>query len=283
MTPPENKPTKPTLWEQAKAFLNSKPWGFLGWLIAILLTVWLFFAGQRNPLLTYAVWPIHAPIVQSQSFSDLKVLYKGVEVHGDISLASVEFKNLGAGPILGAPDTDILSPIYIQLEGDAPILEASVQKMTRSVIEVSLDQSKASSGRLGLGWKILEQNDGFVVQITYVGPTNTNIQVTGTVKGQQQGLQEQRYLGIWTTTKEYNTSKSLYVAEIILIFFGGLISFVSAITFYHSFGDRGKLKKELEPEKLRLIRKKIEFRLSVLTAIPLVCVIYGIWLWVTTK
>ena len=102
--------------------------------------------------------------------------------------ASGKFKNLGAGPILGAPDTDILSPIYIQLEGDAPILEASVQKMTRSVIEVSLDQSKASSGRLGLGWKILEQNDGFVVQITYVGPTNTNIQVTGTVKGQQQGL-----------------------------------------------------------------------------------------------
>lgn len=178
MTPPENKPTKPTLWEQAKAFFNSKPWGFLGWLISILLGVWLFFAGQRNPLLTYAVWPVHAPIVRSQSFSDLKVLYKGAEVHGDISLASVEFQNLGAGPILGAPDTDILSPIYIQLEGDAPILEASVQKMTRSLIEVSLDQSKASSGRLGLGWKILEQNDGFIVQITYVGPTNTRIQVT---------------------------------------------------------------------------------------------------------
>ena len=282
MTPPENKPTKPTLWEQAKAFFNSKPWGFLGWLISILLGVWLFFAGQRNPLLTYAVWPVHAPIVRSQSFSDLKVLYKGAEVHGDISLASVEFQNLGAGPILGAPDTDILSPIYIQLEGDAPILEASVQKMTRSLIEVSLDQSKASSGRLGLGWKILEQNDGFIVQITYVGPTNTRIQVTGTVKGQQQGLQEQKYAaGIVTTTKEYKTSNSLYVAEFSLIFLG-LISLVPAITLYHYFYSR-KLKQELEPEKLRLIRKKIDFRLHVLIAIPVACVIMGIWLWVITK
>ena len=108
MTPPENKPAKPTLWERVKAFFNSKPWGFLGWLISILLGVWLFFAGQRNPLLTYAVWPIHAPIVQSQSFSDLKVLYKGAEVHGDISLATVLFENLGAAPIDGRPDRDIM-------------------------------------------------------------------------------------------------------------------------------------------------------------------------------
>ena len=229
----ENIPVKP-LWERVRTSFNRMPWGLLGWVVSIALTIYFFYAGQEKPLLTYTVSPVHAPIVRSESFGDLKVFYKGAVVSGDISLASVQFENLGAGPILGTLDTDILSPIYIQLEGNAQILEASIQKMTRPIIEASVDQSKAASGRLRLGWKILEQNDIFVVQITYVGSINTGIQVTGEVKGQKEGLQEQRYLGIWTTTREYKTSNSLYTAEIVLIFLGS-ISLVVGLTLYHYF------------------------------------------------
>jgi hypothetical protein len=74
-------------------------WGFAG----IIFGVWSYFAGQRYPLLTYGVWPIHAPLLQSENLSNLKVFYKGADVQGEVSLAFVKFENLGAAPIIGTP------------------------------------------------------------------------------------------------------------------------------------------------------------------------------------
>ena len=269
----------PALMGQANAFFNSKPWGFSGWLISILLTWYLFVAGQQKPLLKYGVFPVRSPIVRSQNVGDLKMSYRGTEVIGDISIAFVVFQNFGAGSIDGRPDKDILSTIYIQLEGGARILEASVQKMTRSGIDANVQQS---SGQLRFLWKILEHDDAFIVQITYVGSINSKIQIGGEIKGQPEGIQVVEYpSGVWTTANAYNTYNSLSTAEVALILLG-IISLVLEVILYSYFYSR-ELKQELGPEKLRLVRKKPDLLLPGLIASSGTCVILGTFLLVFTK
>jgi len=288
--PSENKPTKLTLCKRVKEYslANAVP---LSLILAIVGTViglggfafgvWSHFASQHNPLLKYGVYPVRGRIVRSENLSDLKVLYKGAEVPGDISVAYVVFQNIGTAAI---ENTDILTPIDIQLDGKAPILEASIQKneQTRSLTKVSLDQSQASSGQLGVGWKILEQNDGFVVQITYAGSVNTGIKVTGDVKGQRQGIEQVTYPpGSATTTKEYDRFVSLHLAEFVLIFIG-LLAFVMEITLYLYLYSR-KIKQEIGSDKLRIIRKQVAFYPIFLMVMSVTGVIVGILLWVGTE
>ena len=139
--------------------------------------IWSHFASQQKPLLTYSISPVHGRIVRSGNLGDLKVLYKGDEVQGDISIAIVIFQNLGAAPIEKA---DILAPICIKLEGNPRILEAIIQKNEKTRFDITsptLNTSQASTGQLGIEWQILEKSDGFVVQITYAGSSSTELQV----------------------------------------------------------------------------------------------------------
>jgi len=135
---------------------------------------------------------------------------------------------------------------------------------------------------LGVGWKILEQNDGFVVQITYAGSVNTGIKVTGDVKGQRQGIEQETYPpGSGTTTKEYVRFVYLHLAECVLIFIG-LLAFVMEITLYLYLYSR-KIKQEIGSDKLRIIRKQVAFYPIFLMVMSVTGVIVGILLWVGTE
>ena len=150
------------------SFFNHPLVGILGSIsgvIGLVLAVIFYYAGQREPRLTYSVHPLRAPVVQTGKMSALKVLINGIEIQGDVTAAQIAIWNSGAAPI---KSEDILTPIMIQTENNAPILDVSVRKVSRPVIEMSLDQSKISSGIVGVHWRILEQNDGCVLQIIYL-------------------------------------------------------------------------------------------------------------------
>jgi hypothetical protein len=162
------------LWKRVMRFTITNVVG----LVSLAASIVFFLLSQQKPLLTYSVSPIRGRIVQSGTLSDLKVLYKETEVQGDISIVYVVFQNQGSTPIEKA---DILTPILIKLDGNPRILAAIIQKneKTRSLTEASLDLSQGNSGQVGVAWRILERNDGFVVQITSVGSFKTELEVTG--------------------------------------------------------------------------------------------------------
>lgn len=176
------------------SFFNHPLVGILGSIsgvIGLVLAVIFYYAGQREPRLTYSVYPLRAPVVQTGKMSALKVLINGVEIQGDVTAAQIAIWNSGAAPI---KSEDILTPILIQTENNAPILDVSVRKVSRPVIEMSLDQSKISSGIVGVHWRILEQNDGCVLQIIYLGSTSVRLSMTADIVGQK-SLQELRPYG----------------------------------------------------------------------------------------
>jgi hypothetical protein len=136
--------------------------GTIASIISIPLAFYFFIASQHEPKLTYYVYPIRAPLVQTGMTSDLKVLFSGTAISGDVTAAQIEIWNSASAPI---KREDVLSPILIQTENNAPILEISVRKISRPVTEISIDPSKFRSGIARIDWRILEKDDGCVLQM----------------------------------------------------------------------------------------------------------------------
>jgi hypothetical protein len=167
-------------------------------IVGVPLAFYFYYAGIRAPNLTYHFHPVRTILVKAGSASALKVLFGGNEVRSDITAVQIAFWNAGKEPI---PRNNILIPIEIRTENSAPILEATIRKMSRGVNELALDQAQMASGIIGVTWKILEQDDGGVIQLIYAGDVNNKLSVSGSVVGQRQ-LSELKYSGSIATPAE---------------------------------------------------------------------------------
>ncbi|MFQ5796692.1 MAG: hypothetical protein ACE5JP_16815 [Candidatus Bipolaricaulia bacterium] len=151
-------------------------------LISSILSIYFTLQTQKAPKLTYAVHPIKTVIFRSGELSDLHLFHRGREINSDVTVAQVAIWNQGKESI--RPE-NVLSEVKIITQPQVPILEATIHKQSRSVIEFSSSNSQLADGVIPLSWKILEQNDEAVVQVIYAGSPETAIVVEGIVEGQQ--------------------------------------------------------------------------------------------------
>jgi hypothetical protein len=172
--------------------------GSISGIIGIPLATYFYFASQHEPRLTYYVHPVRAPLVQTGKMSDFSVVFKGSLLLGDVTAAQIAIWNSGSAPI---KSEDILSPVLIQTENNAPILEISILKASRPVTDISIDQSKIHSGIAGIHWRILEHDDGCIVQIIYLGSTSLKLSLSAEIVGQKY-LEELKYVGKISTPEE---------------------------------------------------------------------------------
>jgi hypothetical protein len=110
----------------------------------------------------------------------LHVLYKGQSVSTDVTALQVEIWNAGKESVRSE---HILSPIALQTSPKVPILEVRLRHTSRPVCGISLDESQLASGKVGVAWKILEHNDGAVVQLIVAGPSNVTVVGQGSAEG----------------------------------------------------------------------------------------------------
>jgi hypothetical protein len=80
----------------------------------------------------------------------------------------------------------VLVPVQITIARPAAILEATLVKQNRDVVgmRLSTDDTLLQKGQLPLAFKIMEKGDCAVVQLVYVGPRDSQIEVLGTIEGQ---------------------------------------------------------------------------------------------------
>ena len=180
----------------------SNPWvgvaGSIASIIGIPLAVYLAIGSTRVPHLIYYVHPVRTPIVTAGQTSDLHVTYKATEISGSVSAFQIAIWNSGKQPVRAE---EILSPIDIVLDGCCKSLEASIRKRSRDETQFRLDTSNVDKGILGIVWRILEGDDGGIIQIVYNGDTKVGISVNGTIVGQQH-IQELKYSGKVSTPAE---------------------------------------------------------------------------------
>jgi hypothetical protein len=151
--------------------------------LGLILTIYFYIQSTKKRDLVYFVNPAQAVVVKTGEASNLHVFYGSGELKSDVTAAQVAIWNQGNDSI--RPE-NILEQAVIRTDPSVPILEASVRKRSRNVVDVSLDQSRLGEGSLGVKWNILEQNDGAVIQIVYAGPPTTGIRATGVIEGQKQ-------------------------------------------------------------------------------------------------
>jgi len=105
-----------------------------------------------------------------------------MEIKSDVIAEQLVIWNSGTESI--RPE-HVLDPITMSTRPSAPILEVTIPKRTRTLTGFTVDDSERSSGRVGLKWKILEKNDGAMVQVIHTGPPTTELVVSGLVEGQR--------------------------------------------------------------------------------------------------
>lgn len=149
--------------------------------VAVPLAIYLYFAGARTRRLTYFVDPVETIVVKGGEASTLRVLHGGQDIKGDVTAAQVAIWNDGTESIRSE---NVLSPVCILLHPSVPVLEARIRKVSRGVIGAAVDPSRLADGVVPVTWKILEHNDGAVVQLIFAGSAKTDIAVEGIVEGQ---------------------------------------------------------------------------------------------------
>lgn len=155
--------------------------GTVASVIALPLSLVLYVASIRSRELSVYVNPTRTILVRSGHSSDLHVVYKGQPISTDVTAIQVGLWNAGREPIRAE---HVLQSIVIETVPKVSILEAGLRFSTRPVVSPTLDTSTLGQGTLGISWKILEHNDGFVIQLIVAGPAGETVRVGGVVEGQ---------------------------------------------------------------------------------------------------
>jgi hypothetical protein len=168
-----------------RAFLAENPWwGFAGavsGIIAIPLAIYLYIAGKEAPDLRFYVNPVRTVIAKAGINSDLTILFNKEPISDDVTSVSIAVWNAGTKPIMAS---DVLAPLQLVVEPGHGILEAKLVSATRKVVGLELDNSELRTGVVGLKFRILEHNDGGIVQFLYRGDSSVKIRMQGSTIGQ---------------------------------------------------------------------------------------------------
>ncbi|MGD0779118.1 MAG: hypothetical protein ABSC05_40590, partial [Candidatus Solibacter sp.] len=130
-------------------------------------------------------------VVKQGAASRLAVSFDGRPIAQDVTAVQVAIWNRGKEPIRHAA---VLQPLVIRTDGKVPMLEATIRKKSREVVQFELNQSRMASGELELWWNVLESGDGGLLQVVYAGGPDVRVQCTGVFEGQP-AVRELRYSG----------------------------------------------------------------------------------------
>jgi hypothetical protein len=157
---------------------------------SISLNIYKFVYPVSEPNLTYYVSPTRAAIVQQGSITNLSVKFNDAPVQGNMSSAEILIWNNGGNAI---KESDIRIPIKIKTQNRQRIYIVRATPTDTNIV-VNVD-NRADSSELVVKWDILEQDDGFKIQMVYAGDVNLPLSVEGKIIGQKHLTQYNPQMG----------------------------------------------------------------------------------------
>jgi hypothetical protein len=189
--------------------------GSIASIIAIPASIFFWLDGRSLPDLSYFVYPERIELVNELPGESFKVFFKDRQLNPPVTVALVELWNAGRKPIR---KEDILDSIQVSLDPPAEILTTEiVRRANERPIELQLDRTLLSSGKVPISWKILEKGDGAVLQLTYAGGPATKISVSGVVVGQDR-IRASGSAAIQAVHKPWGT----IVAGVVMLLLGAM-------------------------------------------------------------
>lgn len=203
--------------------------GSVASIIGLMLAVYFYIASEKTRGLVYFVYPAKAAVVKAELSSRLHIELDGKKVVRDVTAAQIALWNEGGKSIR---KENMLSPLVISTGPANPIIEARIQNVTRDVVDLSLTTDEIQNGDLKVNWKILEQNDGAILQLIYFGDFDVPIKATAIVE-EQGNVRVLEYEGkIRSATEQYSRRGKIakpmgytYLVFSILILSVGVLKF----------------------------------------------------------
>ena len=180
-------------WQNHPFFFWLGIGGTVTTIFSVALNVYLYRASQIKPMLTFGVLPLKTELQRPDYDKELGFVYQGKLVDSaSITAVQVAIWNAGTKSIR---ETDVLEPFHLVMPDAAAILSVRVKKMSRPIcgFEFVNNQTDYVSGKCLLKWRILEPDDGVVLQVIYAGSARHDPTLEGVVEGQKTGIVVEHY------------------------------------------------------------------------------------------
>lgn len=153
----------------------SESWGFLGWVLSILLSLYLYSRTRRVRDLAYAVQTTTILWEASNRFP-LSVVYGGKETSA-LSISRVRIWNSGTQTI----DTNhIALPLSLSLAEGSSIVDATIESEDNPANQWSI--SGIGDNQLTLPFEFVDPGEGVIITVAHCGK-NRSVALGGAIKG----------------------------------------------------------------------------------------------------
>jgi hypothetical protein len=212
-----------------RRFFSNPAVGIIGTIIGLVLSVYFYTLSQHHRDLVYVVNPVKTIIVKAGQLSRLSVNLDGKTIDTDLTAAQIAFWNQGNESIR---KEHVLQRFTLYTQPKTPIIEATIRKTSREVVNIELDKTRFQDGALGVSWNILENGDGGIIQVVFAGGINTDILHSGVIEGQ-------RSVGRVEVTRRDPTADQYPRKDpyFILWISGGIMLFFSFLEFFFKYKD----------------------------------------------
>jgi hypothetical protein len=217
-------------------------------ILSTCLAIYFYEAQKQEPCLTFGVNPTKTELEQPDFDKDLGFSYGGQPINSD-SVTAVQLCILNSGT-KSIPTSAILDTIRIKTPDGSPILSARIKKTSRSICDIKLvvDRQDFKTGVCRIDWRILEPNDGAIIQLIYAGGAHHDPTLEGTIEGQRQGI-EVRHFG--TITLEKNDSIVIPLGRFIFIVV--MVAIIALIMFLTSvFAPKSETARAIKAAKTKI-------------------------------
>jgi len=187
--------------------------GSMASILSIIIAIYFYHKSQLFSEFTYLINSQQMVIINKiDSSNKLKVLYNGKELKENVYAVQIAIWNNGNKSI---KNKDILENLFIEIPGKNQILDAKIIKQTRDVSDIHINQI---SNTLSIGFKILEEDDGGIIQLIYSSKSKKEPIIKGTIVGQKKILK--RTVGMTLDKLKPIESMNSFYTIILFTFIG---------------------------------------------------------------
>lgn len=189
--------------------------GFLG----ISFSIHFYKQSQAIRAPVFAVSPSRTRIVVAKNVIETPfsvVRKSGEQIKGDISSVWLYFWNQGRLPI---KSINILAPIVVSLmDSQGEILDFKLIAQSRDIINAQVTRCESDKrNSLTFTFDILEELDGFTVQVIYVGEPTTGFSIEGVIEGVRGAISDEAFRKelLW---RSYGSKLKGFIFALLLVF-----------------------------------------------------------------
>jgi len=155
--------------------------GSISSIIGIGLAIYYFNLSKENREPFFIEDTIKSVLIDSSKVNNapFKIFrINGEEINENVTSSTVYFWNQGRKPI---KQQDILDSLIIELPVECEILKCDIIGESREICDFKLQQIHRN--KVKLDFKIIEELDGFMAQIIYIGSPKAKVQFSGHIEG----------------------------------------------------------------------------------------------------